>query len=109
MRDLLRPDGVIHCATDIADYAEQMLEVLTADEALENTADGFAPRPDHRPVTKFERRGITAGRQIFDLVFRKRLSSGGLHRTSPAAAGDGGEALEVVVQVQHFSGLSGGR
>ena len=72
MRGLLRPGGRIHCATDIADYAEQMLEVLTADEALENTAAGYAPRPDHRPVTKFERRGIEAGRAIFDLVFVKR-------------------------------------
>ncbi|WP_100448985.1 tRNA (guanosine(46)-N7)-methyltransferase TrmB [Glycomyces xiaoerkulensis] len=72
MRDLLCEGGVLHCATDIEDYAEQMLEVLTADEALENSADGFAPRPDHRPVTKFERRGVAAGRRIFDLVFRKR-------------------------------------
>ncbi|GAB3219562.1 tRNA (guanosine(46)-N7)-methyltransferase TrmB [Glycomyces halotolerans] len=71
MRGLLRGGGIIHCATDIEDYAEQMLEVLTADEALENTADGFAPRPEHRPVTKFERRGVAAGRRIFDLVFRK--------------------------------------
>ncbi|WP_030155505.1 tRNA (guanosine(46)-N7)-methyltransferase TrmB [Glycomyces sp. NRRL B-16210] len=72
MSGLLRPGGVIHCATDIADYAEQMLEVLTAEPALENTAEGYAARPDHRPVTKFERRGVKAGRQIFDLVFRKR-------------------------------------
>ncbi|THV43139.1 tRNA (guanosine(46)-N7)-methyltransferase TrmB [Glycomyces buryatensis] len=71
MRGLLREGGVLHCATDIADYAEQMLEVLSADEGLENTADGFAPRPDHRPVTKFERRGHRAGREIFDLIFRK--------------------------------------
>ena len=71
MRGLLRPGGIIHCATDIADYAERMLEVLDADEGLENTADGFAPRPEHRPVTKFERRGVRAGRDIFDLVFRR--------------------------------------
>ncbi|GAA1686640.1 tRNA (guanosine(46)-N7)-methyltransferase TrmB [Glycomyces endophyticus] len=69
---LLRSGGIFHCATDIADYAEQMLEVLTAEPALENTADGFAPRPDRRPVTKFERRGVKAGRDIFDLEFRKR-------------------------------------
>lgn len=72
MRGLLRSGGVLHCATDIADYAEQMLEVLTADEGLENTAGGYAPRPEHRPVTKFERRGTAAGREIFDLVFRRR-------------------------------------
>ncbi|HLU28067.1 MAG TPA: tRNA (guanosine(46)-N7)-methyltransferase TrmB [Glycomyces sp.] len=72
MRGLLRPGGILHCATDIEDYAEQMLEVLTADEGLENTAEGYAPRPEHRPVTKFERRGVKAGRSIFDLVFRRR-------------------------------------
>ncbi|GAB3649306.1 tRNA (guanine(46)-N(7))-methyltransferase TrmB [Glycomyces tarimensis] len=71
MRGLLRPGGILHCATDIQDYAEQMLEVLAAEEGLENTADGYAPRPDHRPITKFERRGVKAGRPIFDLIFRK--------------------------------------
>jgi tRNA (guanine-N7-)-methyltransferase len=72
MAGLLRPGGVLHCATDIADYAEQMLEVLSAEPAFANTAQGYAPRPDHRPVTKFERRGVKADREIFDLVFRKR-------------------------------------
>lgn len=72
MSGLLRPGGIIHCATDIADYAEQMLQVLTAEPTLKNTAEGYADRPDHRPVTKFERRGVKAGRQIFDLIFRKR-------------------------------------
>jgi tRNA (guanine-N7-)-methyltransferase len=72
MRGLLRPGGTIHCATDIADYAEQMLAVLTDDGGFANTAEGFAPRPDRRPVTKFERRGVKAGREIFDLVFTKK-------------------------------------
>jgi tRNA (guanine-N7-)-methyltransferase len=72
MAGLLRPGGVIHCATDIADYAEQMLEVLTAEPAFVNTAEGYAPRPDRRPMTKFERRGVKDGRPIADLVFRKR-------------------------------------
>jgi tRNA (guanine-N7-)-methyltransferase len=72
MAGLLRPGGLIHCATDIADYADQMLAVLAAEPSLENTAEGFAPRPDRRPVTKFERRGVKAGRDIFDLVFRRR-------------------------------------
>jgi tRNA (guanine-N7-)-methyltransferase len=72
MAGLLRPGGVLHCATDIGDYADQMLEVLTAESALENTAQGFAPRPDHRPMTKFERRGIKEDRPIADLIFRKR-------------------------------------
>ncbi len=40
--------------------------------ALENTADGYAPRPEYRPVTKFERRGLRLGHGVWDLVFRKR-------------------------------------
>jgi tRNA (guanine-N7-)-methyltransferase len=47
----LAPGGYIHCATDWEEYAVQMLEVLSAEKALENTADGYAPRPDYRPVT----------------------------------------------------------
>ena len=71
MRGLLRSGGVLHCATDIEDYAEQMLDVLRADAGMANTAAGYAMRPEHRPVTKFERRGVAAGRAIFDLVFRR--------------------------------------
>ncbi len=72
LRDRLAPGGTLHCATDWADYADGMAETLTADPDLVNAHDGFAPRPDSRPLTKFERRGIAAGRQIFDLVYRRR-------------------------------------
>ena len=68
----LKPGGYIHCATDWENYAEQMLEVLTAEPALQNTAEGYAPRPDYRPLTKFEQRGIRLGHGVWDLVFRKR-------------------------------------
>ena len=68
----LKPGGYIHCATDWENYAEQMLEVLSAEPALQNTADGYAPRPDYRPLTKFEQRGIRLGHGVWDLVFRKR-------------------------------------
>jgi len=68
----LSDGGVLHCATDAADYAEGMLEALTADSAFLNTFHGYAPRPAHRPETKFERRGLDAGRRVFDLVFRRR-------------------------------------
>ena len=71
LRDRLRPGGVLHCATDWPDYAAQMLAVLTADPGLVNTCDGYAPRPPHRPHTRFEERGVTAGRPIADLVFRR--------------------------------------
>lgn len=49
-----------------------MLGILSAEPALENTADGFAPRPEHRPLTKFENRGLKLGHGVWDLVFRRR-------------------------------------
>ena len=70
----LAPGGYLHCATDWQPYAEQMLEVLSAEPALENTADGYAPRPDYRPLTKFENRGIKLGHGVWDLVFRRRAT-----------------------------------
>ncbi len=71
LRDRLSPGGTLHCATDWAHYAEAMAATLDADPALENPYGGYAPRPTHRPVTKFERRAVHAGRQIFDLVMRR--------------------------------------
>lgn len=68
----LRTGGRLHCATDWQPYAEQMLQVLCAESALRNTAPGFAPRPDYRPLTKFENRGLKLGHGVWDLVFEKR-------------------------------------
>ena len=68
----LAPGGYLHCATDWQPYAEQMLEVLGAEPTLANTADGYAPRPDWRPLTKFENRGIKLGHGVWDLVFTKK-------------------------------------
>ncbi|AWI78827.1 tRNA (guanosine(46)-N7)-methyltransferase TrmB [Parazoarcus communis] len=68
----LAPGGYLHCATDWENYAHWMLEVIAAEPALENTADGFAPRPDYRPLTKFENRGLRLGHGVWDLVFRRR-------------------------------------
>ena len=56
-------------ATDWADYAEWMRAILDAEPALANEFDGWAPRFDGRPVTKFERRGLDAGRRIYDLSY----------------------------------------
>ena len=67
----LAPGGYIHCATDWQDYAEQMLLVLSGEARLENTADGYAPRPAWRPQTKFEARGLRLGHGVWDLVFRR--------------------------------------
>ena len=68
----LKQGGYIHCATDWEPYAEQMLEVLGAEAQLANTAEGYAPKPDYRPLTKFENRGLKLGHGVWDLVFVKR-------------------------------------
>jgi tRNA (guanine-N7-)-methyltransferase len=68
----IAPGGYLHCATDWQPYAEQMLEVLSAEPALTNTAPGYAEKPAYRPLTKFENRGIKLGHGVWDLVFRKR-------------------------------------
>jgi tRNA (guanine-N7-)-methyltransferase len=87
----LKPGGYLHCATDWENYALQMLDVLGREESLQNTvanpsaealaaalaADsasglaGYAPRPDYRPLTKFENRGLRLGHGVWDLVFRR--------------------------------------
>jgi tRNA (guanine-N7-)-methyltransferase len=65
----LAPGGVLHCATDWQPYALQMLAVLSAEPLLANSVHGFAPRPAHRPQTKFERRGLALGHGVWDLLF----------------------------------------
>ncbi|WP_454688323.1 tRNA (guanosine(46)-N7)-methyltransferase TrmB [Achromobacter aloeverae] len=67
----LAPGGYLHCATDWENYAEQMLEVLGAEPLLANTAKDYAPRPDYRPQTKFETRGLRLGHGVWDLIFKR--------------------------------------
>ncbi|HXH02607.1 MAG TPA: tRNA (guanosine(46)-N7)-methyltransferase TrmB [Candidatus Competibacteraceae bacterium] len=70
----LKPGGRLHLATDWEHYAQHMLEVLNAAPEFVNTADdgGFVPRPDYRPLTKFERRGLGLGHGVWDLLFERR-------------------------------------
>lgn len=67
----LAPGAYVHAATDWEEYAEQILAVFAAEPALANTAPGFAPRPDYRPQTKFESRGLKLGHGVWDVIFRK--------------------------------------
>jgi tRNA (guanine-N7-)-methyltransferase len=64
--------GYVHIATDWEDYAHEILDVLAAEALLESTANGFAPRPAYRPLTKFEIRGLRLGHGVWDAIFRKR-------------------------------------
>ena len=74
----LKPGAYLHCATDWQPYAEQILEVLSAEPLLKNTADiadpahnGYALKPGYRPLTKFENRGIKLGHGVWDVVFTR--------------------------------------
>ncbi len=68
----MKPGGHIHLATDWEHYAEQMLEVLTESPLFKNTAEkDYVPRPEHRPLTKFEKRGHRLGHGVWDLVFER--------------------------------------
>lgn len=67
----LKPGGYIHVATDWQDYAEQVLAVLSAEPLLRNTATDYAPRPEYRPLTKFEQRGLKLGHGVWDLVYNR--------------------------------------
>ena len=67
----MKPGACLHLATDWEDYAQQMLAVLSSESLLANTSAGFSPRPEHRPLTKFERRGHRLGHDVWDLVFRR--------------------------------------
>lgn len=73
IRERLKPGGRFHMATDWQDYAEQMLEVMDAAPGFANGAGRgqYAPKPDYRPETKFERRGLRLGHGVWDLVFVK--------------------------------------
>jgi len=68
----LKPGGYIHAATDWKDYAEQILGVLSSEPQLTNTAADYAPRPQYRPLTKFEQRGLRLGHGVWDMIFRKK-------------------------------------
>lgn len=67
----LTPGGQLHLATDWQDYAEHMLQVLSAEPGLRNTAETFAQRPGYRLPTKYEQRGEALGHRVWDLIFEK--------------------------------------
>jgi len=67
----LAPGAYLHAATDWREYAEQILAVFAAEPALANSAPGYAPRPDYRPLTKFESRGLKLGHGVWDIIFQK--------------------------------------
>ncbi len=71
MRRVLKKHGRVFIATDWEDYAMRIMSLLTHTQGIINLAgtDQFAPRPKWRPMTKFEKRGLSEGRTIYDFVF----------------------------------------
>lgn len=69
----LQQGGILHLATDWEDYAQQMLEVLSAEPLLKNTSldNTYVERPQSRPLTKYEQRGLRLGHGVWDLVFQR--------------------------------------
>lgn len=67
----MKPGGILHCATDWENYAMHMHDVLSVAPDWRNMADGpFAPRPEDRPLTKFENRGLKLGHGVWDLLYQ---------------------------------------
>ena len=71
----LKPGGQLCLATDWQNYAEQMLAVMEATPGMRNThgSSNYAPRPEFRPITRFELRGQRLGHGVWDLVFEKEF------------------------------------
>lgn len=69
--ECLMPGGLLHLATDWEPYAEWMVEVLAGCDRLANQGDPYVERPDWRPQTRFEQRGLGRGHRIFDLLYRR--------------------------------------
>ena len=75
IRKKLKVGGTFHMATDWEPYAEHMLEVMEVAEGYENTAGkgNYHPRPDFRPLTKFENRGEKLGHGVWDLIYARTV------------------------------------
>ena len=73
LRKKIKVGGVFHMATDWEAYAKHMMRVMTEAEGFSNTAaiGQYLPRPDYRPLTKFEQRGQRLGHGVWDLIFKK--------------------------------------
>ncbi len=75
LRAKLAIGGTFHMATDWEQYAEHMMDVMTQAQGFENTSSegtaGYVPRPDYRPITKFEVRGQKLGHGVWDLIFKR--------------------------------------
>ncbi len=68
----MKVGAYIHLATDWKDYAEWIMELMQAEATLKNSVEGYHERPDYRPLTKFENRGIKLGHGVWDIIFTRK-------------------------------------
>lgn len=73
--DRLQPGGFLHMATDWTEYADWMLELTHQAPAFENPYHGFAPQAGARPSSRFERRGLRKGHNVYDLILLRRAGT----------------------------------
>ena len=71
LAERMKPGAYLHAATDWEEYAAHILATLSAQPMLRNTAESYAPRPEYRPQTKFERRGLNLGHEVWDIVYKR--------------------------------------
>ncbi len=67
----IKRSGYLHIATDWEDYASWIIDLLDKEEELQKTSDDFFKKPDYRPLTKYENRGIKLGYKVWDMIYRR--------------------------------------
>ncbi len=67
----IKKTGYLHIATDWEDYAVWIIDLLDKEESLQKTSDDFFKKPDYRPLTKYENRGIKLGYRVWDMIYRR--------------------------------------
>ena len=67
----IKKSGYLHIATDWEDYALWIINLLDKEDSLEKTSDDFFKKPDYRPLTKYENRGIKLGYRVWDMIYSR--------------------------------------
>ena len=67
----IKKTGYLHIATDWEDYAVWIIDLLDKEELLQKTSNDFFKKPDYRPLTKYENRGIKLGYRVWDMIYRR--------------------------------------
>lgn len=71
MAQKIKQSGYLHIATDWEDYALWIIDLLDKETLLQKTSEDFFEKPDYRPLTKYENRGIKLGYKVWDMICRR--------------------------------------